>query len=263
MGGARLVIAALIALVAIITYYSSTSINPVTGEKQRVALTPEQEIALGYKSAPQMAAQMSGVSQNEKARAVVRRVGEKLVAESFAARSPYKFSFHVLADPRTVNAFALPGGPIFITEGLLRLLKSEAELAGVLGHEIGHVIARHSSERLAKQQLTQGLVGALVVGSGDYTTAQIGQMVGSMINMKYGREDELESDALGIRIMADSGYDPRTMIRVMEVLAKASGGGSRQPEFFSTHPAPENRSARIKEEIDKRFPSGVPEGLKR
>jgi predicted Zn-dependent protease len=224
-------------------------------------MSPEQEIALGYKSAPEMAAQLGGLSQNEKARALVREVGERLVARSLAAKSPYKFSFHVLADPRTVNAFALPGGPIFITEGLLRLLKTEAELAGVLGHEIGHVIARHSSERLAKQQLTQGLLSALVIGSGDYTTAQIGQMVGSMINMSYGREDELESDALGIRIMAEVGYDPRALIRVMEVLAQASGG-SRQPEFFSTHPAPENRSARIREEIAKRFPNGVPQSLK-
>jgi predicted Zn-dependent protease len=189
-------------------------------------------------------------------------VGEGLAAKSVAAKSPYKFSFHVLADARTVNAFALPGGPVFITEGLLRLLKTEAELAGVLGHEIGHVIARHSSEHLAKQQLTQGLLGALVVGSGDYTTAQIGQVVGSMINMSYGREDELEADALGIRIMAEGGYDPRALIRVMEVLAQASGG-SRQPEFFSTHPAPENRAERIKQAIAKSFPNGVPEGLKR
>jgi predicted Zn-dependent protease len=262
MGRGRLVIAAVIALFAIISYFGSSSENPLTGEKQRVAMTPEQEIALGYKSAPQMAAQMGGISQNEKARVLVRQLGEKLVAQSFAAKSQYKFSFHVLADARTVNAFALPGGPVFITEGLLRLLKSEAELAGVLGHEIGHVIARHSSERLAKQQLTQGLLGALVVGSGDYTTAQIGQVVGSMINMSYGRDDELESDALGIRIMAEAGYDPRAMIRVMEVLAKASGG-SRQPEFFSTHPAPENRSERIRQEIAKRFPGGVPDGLKR
>ena len=258
----RLLIGAVIALVALFTYFSSTSENPLTGEKQRVAMSPEQEISIGYKSAPQMAAQMGGLSQNEKARALVKQVGEKLVAQSFASKSPYKFSFHVLADPKTVNAFALPGGPIFITEGLLRLLKSEAELAGVLGHEIGHVIARHSSERLAKQQLTQGLLGALVVGSGDYTTAQIGQVVGGMINMRYGREDELESDALGIRIMAEGGYDPRAMIRVMEVLAGASGG-SRQPEFMSTHPAPENRSARIKEAIQKQFPNGVPEGLRR
>lgn len=261
MGRSRLFIAIIIALMAVITYYSSTSENPLTGEKQRVAMSPEQEIALGYKSAPEMAAQLGGLSQNEKARALVREVGERLVARSLAAKSPYKFSFHVLADPRTVNAFALPGGPIFITEGLLRLLKTEAELAGVLGHEIGHVIARHSSERLAKQQLTQGLLSALVIGSGDYTTAQIGQMVGSMINMSYGREDELESDALGIRIMAEVGYDPRALIRVMEVLAQASGG-SRQPEFFSTHPAPENRSARIREEIAKRFPNGVPQSLK-
>jgi predicted Zn-dependent protease len=262
MGRSRLIIAVVIALMALITYFSSTTENPVTGEKQRVAMTPEQEIALGYKSAPQMAAQMGGLSQNPQARALVQRLGEKLVAQSFAAKSPYKFSFHVLADPRTINAFALPGGPVFITEGLVRLLKTEAELAGVIGHEIGHVIARHSSEHLAQQQLTQGLLGALVVGSGDYTTAQIGQMVGSMINMSYGRDDELEADALGIRIMAEGGYDPRAMIRVMEVLAKASGG-SRQPEFFATHPAPENRAARIKQEIAKRFPNGVPEGLTR
>ena len=87
-------------------------------------------------------------------------------------------------------------------------------------------------------------------------------MVGSLINMRYGRDDELESDALGIRIMAEAGYDPRAMIGVMETLAKASSG-SRQPEFFSTHPRPENRQARLREEIAKRFPSGVPEGLKK
>lgn len=257
---ARFVIAAAIALVALIGYFTKSSVNPLTGEKQRVALSPEQEIALGLKSAPEMAAQMGGISRDERAKALVQRVGQRLAARSVAAKSPYRYSFHVLADPRTVNAFALPGGPIFITEGLLRQLKTEGELAAVLGHEIGHVIARHSSERLAKQQLTQGLVGALVVGSGDYTAGQLGQMVGSMITMRYGREDELESDALGIRIAAEAGYDPRAMGRVMEVLAKASGR-SRQPEFVSTHPAPENRAARIQEEIAKRFPGGLPEGL--
>lgn len=256
----RLVIALIIALVSVVTYFSTTTENPITGEKQRVALKPEQEIALGYKSAPQMAAQMGGLSRNPQAAALVKRIGEKLVRQSVASTSPYKFSFHALADPRTVNAFALPGGPIFITEGLLRALRTEGEVAAVLGHEIGHVIARHSSERLAKQQLTQGLLGALVVGTGDYTTAQIGQVVGGMINMKYGREDELEADALGIRIVAEAGYDPRSMVGVMEALAKASGG-SRQPEFVSTHPAPENRSARIREEIARRFPGGVPGGL--
>jgi beta-barrel assembly-enhancing protease len=260
MGRARLLIAALIAVGALVTYFGSTTLNPLTGEKQRVAMQPEQEIALGVKSAPELAAQMGGLSQNAQARALVQRIGAKLARESVAAKSPYRFAFYVLADKRTINAFALPGGPVFITEGLLGLRKSEAEVAAVLGHEIGHVIARHSSERLAKEQLTSGLIGAAVVGTGDYSTAQIGQLVGGMINMRYGREDELESDALGIRVMAEAGYDPRAMIRVMEVLAKASGG-SRQPEFFSTHPAPENRAARIKEAIAKQFPSGVPDGL--
>ena len=248
---ARWLIALVIALISLITYFGSTSINPVTGEKQRVALKPEEEIALGVKTAPQMAAQMGGVSADAKARALVQRVGAKLVRDSFAAGSPYRFSFHVLADARTVNAFALPGGPVFITEGLLGRLESEAELAAVLGHEIGHVIGRHSSEQLAKQQLTQGLLGAAVLGTGDYTTAQLGQLVGGLINMRYGREDELESDALGIRIMAEAGYDPRAMLGVMQTLAKASGG-SRQPEFFSTQPHPENREARIRAEIAKR-----------
>jgi len=259
-GRARFILAAVIALVALISYFGSTSINPLTGEKQRVAMTPEQEVAIGLKAAPQMAAQMGGLSQNPKARELVQRVGARLVRESFAGKSAYKFSFHVLADRRTVNAFALPGGPIFITEGLLGRLRTEGELAGVLGHEIGHVIARHASERLAKQQLTQGLISAVVVGSGDYTSAQIAQLAGSMINMKYGRDDELESDALGVRIAFEAGYDPRAMAGVMEILAKASSG-SQQPEFASTHPAPENRQARIREEIAKRFPSGVPGGL--
>jgi predicted Zn-dependent protease len=132
----------------------------------------------------------------------------------------------------------------------------------VLGHEIGHVIGRHASERIAKEKLTQGLLGAVAVGSGDYNAVQVGQLVGGMVNMKYGRDDELESDALGLRIVAEAGYDPRAMLGVMDALAKASRS-ARQPEFLSTHPAPENRAARIQQEIAKRYPGGVPPGLVR
>jgi predicted Zn-dependent protease len=256
----RIIMAALVALFVSASYFFKTSENPITGETQRVALTPQQEIALGMHSAPQMAAQFGGLSRNEQAMRAVKTVGEKLVARSVAAKTPYKYSFNALADPRTINAFALPGGPVFVTDGLLRLLRTEGEVAGVLGHEIGHVIARHSAERLAKQQLTQGLVGAVAVGSGDYNAAQMAQLVGNLVNMKYGREDEIEADTLGVRIMLDAGYDPRALLRVMEVLAKASSG-ARQPEFLSTHPDPGNRAERIKAEIAKRFPNGVPEGL--
>ena len=197
-----------------------------------------------------MAAQFGGLSSSPM-RDRVKQVGAKLVASSSAARTPYQYGFHLLADRRTVNAFALPGGQIFITEALLGLLKSEHELAAVLGHEVGHVLARHSAEQLAKQQLTQHLIGAVVVGSGGgYDTAQIAQMVGSLINMKHGREDELESDSLGLRLMREAGYDPRAMIGVMQALEKASGG-SQQPEFASTHPSPANRIQKIREELQK------------
>jgi predicted Zn-dependent protease len=245
----RFVIAIVIALFGLVSYYTTTSENPVTGEKQRVRLTPEQEIALGRQLAPQMAAQLGGLSQSQR-REDVRRVGERIVAQSVAARSGYKYSFYLLADRRTVNAFALPGGQIFITEALLALLEREDELAGVLGHEVGHVIARHSAERLAKEQLTQSLIGAVAVGSGSFDAAQLAHLAGSLINMKYGREDELESDELGLRLMREAGYDPRAMITVMQKLEKASGG-SRQPEFASTHPSPANRQQRIREHLEK------------
>ena len=244
----RAIIAAIVALFGVLSYCTSTSENPVTGEKQRVRMTAEQEIALGRQLAPQMAAQFGGPSPSAE-RERVARVGARIVAQSAAARAPYKFSFHLLADRKTVNAFALPGGQIFITEALLRLLNSDDEVAGVLGHEVGHVLARHSAEHLAKQQLTQSLIGAVAIGSG-YDTAQLAHLAGSLINMKHGRDDELESDSLGLRLMREAGYDPRAMVSVMQKLEQASGG-SRQPEFASTHPSPANRIARIKEQLAK------------
>jgi len=269
-GGITFIIALLMAGFALFRYYGSTpQTNPVTGEKQRVAdIRPEQEIALGLQAAPEMMQQFGGRSQNERAARSVEGVGQRIVQNSKAGQSPYKFDFHLLDDNKTVNAFALPGGQIFVTEALARRLNTEGELAGVLGHEIGHVVGRHGAEHIAKQQLAQGLTGAAVLASYDpnnpssQRNAAIAMVIGNLINMKFGRDDELESDRLGVRFMAEAGYDPRSMIRVMEVL-KAAGAGGRQPEFFSTHPNPENRIARIKQAIQDVFPSGVPEGLKR
>jgi predicted Zn-dependent protease len=193
-------------------------------------------------------------------------VGKKLVTNSAASQTNYPFEFHLLADDQTVNAFALPGGPVFITAALFKRLETEGQLAGVLGHEIGHVVARHSAQRIAKQELTQGLTGALVMSTYDpndpssQRTAQVAMLVGNLVNMKYGREDELQSDTLGVRFMSDAGYDPRALIGVMRILEEASGGGG-QPEFFSTHPNPENRIGQIQQAIQENFPNGVPEGL--
>jgi predicted Zn-dependent protease len=267
MGG-RLIIAVVLAVIAIAGYFLGTreEFNPITEENQRISLTIEEEIALGLQSAPQMAQEFGGLDPDEQAQALVDQIGQQLVASSEASQTEYPFEFHLLADPQTVNAFALPGGQIFITRALFNLLETEGELAGVLGHEIGHVVGRHSAEQLAKSQLIQGLAGAASVGLYDpqnpesASAAQMAQLVGAMITMKYGREDELQSDRLGVRFLGDSGYDPRSLIRVMQVLESASGG-ARQPEFMSTHPDPGNRIQEIENAIEEEFPNGVPEGL--
>ncbi len=241
----RLIIMAVIGAFSFFSYLGKESVNPITGERQRVSLTHEQEIAMGMRSAPEMAQQFGGLSTDPELTAVVTRVGERILARSVAARSGYPFSFHVLADRNTVNAFALPGGPIFITLALLSRLENEDQLAGVLAHEVGHVIARHSAERLAKQELTAGLTGAVVMGAGSYEMGRVAQMVGGFVTMKYGRDDELEADRLGLCLMAEAGYRPQALSGVMRILAKASGG-SRMPEFASTHPSSTNRLQQIK-----------------
>lgn len=238
-----------VAAFSFFSYLFDRSVNPVTGETQHVALSQEQEVALGLNSAPEMAAQFGGVVSDERVQRLVKNIGQKIVAQSVAAGSGYPFDFHVLADAKTVNAFALPGGQIFITVALLSRLKSDDQLAGVLGHEVGHVIARHSAEHMAKQKLTAGLTGAVVIGAGSYEMGRVAQMVGGLINMKYGREDELESDRFGVCLMAQAGYDPAALIDVMKILAAASGG-SRQPEFASSHPSSENRVQQIEAHLN-------------
>jgi predicted Zn-dependent protease len=249
MRGMRLIMMLVIAAVSVFSYCTERSVNPITGEKQHVGLTPEQEVAMGVQVAPEMARQFGGIDRDERLRQTVKAAGEKIVAESIAAESGYPFDFRVLADEKTVNAFALPGGQIFITVALLERLETEEQLAGVLSHEVGHVIARHSAERLAKEKLTQGLTGAVVMGSGSYEMAQIAQLVGGLIHMKYGRADEMEADKLGVCLMNQAGYRPAALVDVMRILAEA-GGGSPLPEFASTHPHPKNRAKKIETYIE-------------
>lgn len=255
----KLLVAVVLAGFALCKYYSNSTLNQVTGETQHISMSPEQEIALGLQSAPEMAQEMGGLSSNRQAAAIVKQVGQKVVQNSTARQTPYQYDFHLLADPRTINAFALPGGQIFITEGLLSRLStdgrtlSEDMLAGVLGHEVGHVVARHSAEKMAQMELAQGITGAVTMATYDPSnpnTAYIAQSVANMIQLKYGREQELQSDNLGVRFMLEAGYNPEYLIQVMEVLKQAAGP-NRTPEFQSTHPDPENRQAQIQKAIEE------------
>ncbi|MGB1288888.1 MAG: M48 family metalloprotease [Aggregatilineales bacterium] len=246
--GIRLLIGLAFAAFSVISYLGSQEYNPVTGDNQYISMTPNQEIALGLQSAPQMIEEFGGVLQDREAQDALDRIGNRLVNSSIARDTPWRFEFTILDDRNTVNAFALPGGPTFITTALLAQLDNEDQVAGVMAHEIVHVLARHSAERIAQSELTNGLVGAVGVASGEASAAQTAQMVAQFVTMSYGREAELESDTIGVCLMIAAGYDPNEMKEVMRVLEAASGG-SRQPEFASTHPSPDNRIQKIDEAI--------------
>jgi predicted Zn-dependent protease len=265
----RWVIGLIIALVGVGMYMFRTEVNPVTGEKQHIAMGVDEEKALGLQAAPDMAAKMGGdIDPRDDPRAAfVSQVGRKLVERSDASRSPYvgNFHFHLLNDPKTINAFALPGGQIFITRGLFDRLENEAELAGVLGHEIGHVIERHTAQQMAAGQLGQILTVAVGVGaSGQDDRGRKAQMAAALANqmfsLKYSRGDESQSDSIGLKYMVQAGYDPRAMLSVMKIL-KAASSGDRQPEFLATHPLPETRLEAIQAQLDKDYPQGVPPDL--
>jgi predicted Zn-dependent protease len=247
--------AGVLVAISLITYFGSQSTNPITKDVQHISMSPDQEIAMGLQAAPEMANEFGGLDPNESDQQRLRQIGLRIVQDSPASTTPYQYAYHLLADSQTVNAFALPGGQIFITRALYDQLTAEGELAGVLAHETGHVVARHSAEQIATAQLTQGLTGAAVIAACDpkspngcVAASALAAVVGQLIDMKYSRADETEADWLGVCFMNDSGYDPQGMVKVMQVL-DALNQGARPPEFLSTHPDPGNRILQIQEDI--------------
>ena len=251
----RFIIGAIIVLFGIISYFGHESVNPVTGEKQFVSMSPQDEIALGLQSAPQMSAQMGGdVPMSDPRAEEVEHIGELVVARSDAHDSQYKYQFHLLNDAQTINAFALPGGQVFITLGLYQKMSDEAELAGVLGHEIGHVVERHVAQQIEKSRLGQSIVlGTGVAASGNrngLAAWAVADLADQIVQLKFSREDESQADRCGLQYMTETGYDPRAMIDVMQILKEISAGGG-EPEFLQTHPDPGNRIEAIQEWMDE------------
>ncbi len=241
----RILIGLAIVAFAFFKKCNNKTLNPYTDRVQNINMTSDQEIAIGLQNAPAMAEQHGGLYPDQKLQSYIDMVGQKLVNSSMAKETPYKYEFHLLADQNTINAFALPGGQIFITYALLSQLQNEDQVAGVLGHEIGHVLGRHSAERIAEHEFWKTISTGASVG------ADMGGLVngiGRNILLGNGRDDELESDKLGVLFMINSGYNPEEMIGVMKIL-KAAAGPNRTPEFQSTHPDPENRIEKIKEAI--------------
>lgn len=227
------------------------AVNPVTGQQDIVLMSEQEEIALGRKSNQQVLQQYTAYD-DPALQAYVQEVGRKLAAKSHRSDLVYRFT---VLDSKDVNAFALPGGYIYITRGLMSYLNSEAELAAVLGHEIGHVTARHSVRQYSAAQLANigATLGAIFIpGMNTQASNTLVQLFGTALLRGYGRDHELEADQLGAEYLARNGYEPRAMLDVIRVLknqelfetrvAKAEG---REPNIyhglFSTHPDNDTR----------------------
>jgi predicted Zn-dependent protease len=216
----------------------------------------EEEVQIGSQAAPQFIEQSGGELPDQGIVQYVRDMGARLASQS--EMPDIEWEFFVL-DSQVINAFALPGGKVFISRGLMAKMDNEAQLAGVIGHEIGHVTARHGNERMGKAMIAQGLILAAGIGGAvsDNEYMQVlgvGTAVGGQLFLlKYSRGNELEADALGVRYMAKVGYNPVGQIQVMEILREASGGGA-PPEWLSTHPASDTRISNLEEIITENYP---------
>lgn len=223
--------------------------NPVTGKSELSLVSESQEIQMGQQAAQQVA-QSIGLYNDSKVQTYVANLGKQMAAQSERPNLPWEF--HVV-DDAAVNAFALPGGFIYVTRGLMTSINNEAELATVLGHEIGHVTYRHSVQQISKAQLAQLGLGIGSILSSDI--ARFGQLASaglSILFLKYGRDAENQADQAGFRYALNQNYDVREMTDVFETLNRVSGASNagKLPEWLSTHPNPENRIKRIESVLD-------------
>lgn len=248
--GHRVLFVRCAAAAMISVWLGACSTNPTTGRSQLNMLSRSDEIKMGTDSKPEMLKEYGGEVKNAEARAYVSNLGHQLAAQTEADNPGLPWEFTLL-DSDVINAFALPGGKVFVSKGLAEKMSNEAQLAGVLGHEIGHVTARHINEKITRQTgASVGLtvIGAVIGGGGDAITGLAGQAV-QITLLSYDRDQESEADALGMRYMVKCYYNPIGQLQVMEILKKEAGT-SNSPEFLQTHPIPETRIKRIQQIID-------------
>ena len=201
-----------------------------------------QEIQIGREQNAQVRKRMAEVRDRE-VTAYVARIGQRLAKAAPGAKYPYSFQ---VADAAEINAFSLPGGPVWINRGVLRAAGNESQVAGVLAHEIAHIAQRHAADQLTKTLLAKwslGMLGAMLGNAGGAGTAQAaGAMMANGVFLKFSRDDETDADRVGLQIMTRAGWDPRGMIELFETLRREAARDPGAVEvFFSTHPSPQDR----------------------
>lgn len=237
--------------------------NAATGRSQLVFMSREREIALGEESMSQLTAAYGGAYASGSAQSYLTEVGLKMAALTEADNPTLPWEFTLL-DSDVVNAFALPGGKVFVSRELISRLDDEAELACVVGHEIGHVTAQHVDERISRQMIVAGAAIAAGVAAQESDTEWVRRAAPAVVGagaggymLKFGRDQELEADTLGMRYAARAGYDPGGLVGVLEVLKEESGGGGDAlKELFSTHPDPDHRLAIARKRLAEKYDGG-------
>lgn len=245
-----------VSILILVLLLVACSVNPATGKRQFNMLPASQEIELGRKAAPDFVSKLGGEIDSQEIRDYTSDIGRRLAAHGERPKLPWKFT---VVDSQVLNAFALPGGNVFISRGLLEKLEDEAMLAGVLAHEIGHTTAQHIGQQMTQKMILAGVTtaaGAAVDNSDSEWLHVLGvgaSVGGGLYLLKFGRGQELEADHLGIRYMTREGYDPSGMIRVLRVLEHAANGAPKSA-IFSTHPDPATRVKRARNYVAKHFP---------
>jgi hypothetical protein len=228
---------------------STTILAERTKLKPATSGPPQDDIKMGLSAATEAEKQLVLI-KNPEATAYISSLGSSLVAKA-PNENKFPFTFKIV-DDRSINAFALPGGPIYVNRGAIEAADNEAQIAGVIGHEAGHVILRHGMAQAKKSQLTQGIIGGIGAIFGNSTVGQVagaaGAFAGSSILLRYSRDAESQADLMGTQILFDSGYDPTAMAVFFDKLAK-DHKGSKSEQFFSNHPIPENRVKKVNDEI--------------
>ena len=223
----------------------SCSVNPVSGKKELSFMSESQEMAIGQESDPSVIAQF-GLYPNDTLKNLLTTKGDAMVKVSH--RPDLKFTFRMLDSP-ILNAFAVPGGYVYFTRGIMAYFNDEAQFAGVLGHEIGHVTARHASQQYTKQMLTQiAFMGGMIFSEKFRGMADQAMQGMQLLFLKFSRDDESQSDVLGVKYSSAIGYDANQMADFFQTLQRYSEKeGARVPEFLSTHPDPGNRYSTVKQ----------------
>ena len=238
-------------LLVLIGFLTGCATNPSTGRNQLILFSASEVNAMGEEAKPQVIQEFGGEVSSQPLRAYVDGVGQTLVRHVEPEYRDLNWEFFVL-DSDVINAFALPGGKIFITRGLLQQFDNEAEVAGVLGHEIGHVTAKHVDERLSQSVIAQGLVDLIGQSTESEVIGLGADLAAGTVMLRFSRNHESEADLQGVKYMTAAGYNPSGMVEVLQVLEGASQGG-RSPEFLSTHPYPRTRIRDIQRLLADRY----------